>query len=134
MPILDFIKNRQKQQAETQPSQQQKPETAKEMYAQQSVQEGAARKSVRDISEADQAHAKDLGARVDKLTEPVRQNSAPQTSAPADTASSPEPMRQNMVSQDKQAPDLSPTSAQKGQTAKDRNVSSPQRDRGGWER
>jgi hypothetical protein len=112
MSFLDFIKNR--QQAEQEQASQPKPETAKEMYSRQAEQESAGRNAVAQIPDADKAQAKELGARLDKATQHIQQGASSSPEAPADGASSPEPMRQNMTAQDKEAPALSPTSGQRG--------------------
>jgi hypothetical protein len=121
MAFLDFIKNRQQSAAEQ--TQQQKPETAKEMYSRQAEQETAGQKPVQQLPDAEKSQARELGARLDKATQHVRQDAAPETPARADSTSSPEPMRQKMMAQDEQAPALSPTSAQLGQTANEKSPS-----------
>jgi hypothetical protein len=126
MAFLDFIKNRQAQpESAAQPSQQQKPETARQMYTQQAGQERAAQKSVQHIPEADKSEARDWGARLDKATQHIQHNGGAPAPAPADSTGSPEPMRQNMVAQNKSAPALSPTSAQLGQTANEKSAAQP---------
>ena len=115
MALLDFIRNRQQQSTEQQA--QPKPETAREMYANQAEQGQTGQRSVSQLSEADKTQARELGSRLDAATQQSRQND--RSAAPPTTgdAGSPEPMRQNMMSQDKPAPDLSPTSAQHGAVA-----------------
>jgi hypothetical protein len=121
MAFLDFIKNRNasQQQSVANKSQEQKPETAKEMYSRQAAQERADRKPVEQIPQADKAAAKSVGERIDKATQHLREQ-RPAQSSPGDSASSPEPMRQNMMNQDKAAPALTPTSAQAGTPAVDK--------------
>jgi hypothetical protein len=115
MALLDFIKNRQGQSPTAeQQSQQQKPETAKEMYTRQATQERADQKPVQQIPEADKSQAKELGARLDKATQHIQQSAPALTPAPADSTGSPQPMAQKMMNQDTAAPALSPTSAQSG--------------------
>jgi hypothetical protein len=135
MAFLDFVKNRQDQQSAQQTEQ--KPETAKAMYIQQ-------------LSDADRSQSKELGARLDKATQHIQQDTQPGAAAPADGTGSPEPMRQKMTAQDKAAPSLSPTSGQMGTPASEKDAtqpsqespkpeavkapSMPQHSRGGWER
>src|SRR5580658_11228328 len=118
MAFLDFIKNRQ-QQSSGEQTQQQKPETAKEKYSREAVQEKANKKPLDQMPADQQAKAAAVKERMEKATQHMSQNSAAPAAAPADGASSPQPMRQNMTGQDKTAPALSPTSAQRGQTEKD---------------
>jgi hypothetical protein len=126
MALLDFIKNRDGQRpAAEQQSQQQKPENAKEWHNRRDAELTAAQKPIREISEVDQSKARELGARLDKATQEIQQNAPASTPAPADSTSSPEPMRQNMTGQEKSAPDLSPTSAQLGQTANEKAAAAP---------
>jgi len=122
MAFLDFIKNRQQQSVEqpTQPKQ----ETAREMYAREAQQDTAGQRSVAQLPDVDKAQARELGERLDKATQSIRQDTGAGP-APADTTGSPEPMRQNMMSQDKSAPDLSPTSAQRGSVTHEQEASVP---------
>lgn len=158
MALLDFIKNRQ---ASEQPpvadkSQQQKPETAKEMYTREAANEKTARKPVEHMPEDAKAQVRETGALLDKATRHMNSDRSP-AQAPAGSSESPEASRQNMTHQDKAAHDLSPTSAQKGtpshelsspsvseptpETPKPNKTPSPtpeapapSRSRGGWER
>lgn len=125
MALLDFIKNRQSQEQTSQQSQQQKPETAREMYSRQAQQEQTGQTKVEQLSQADKSAAKELGARLDKATQHIRQDAANQATAPTDGAASPQPMRQNMLQQDHAAPSLSPTSAQRGQTQEEARGNAP---------
>jgi hypothetical protein len=127
MAFLDFIKYRQsgQQQPVDQSAQQPKPETAKEMYSRQAELERTGQKSVQQMPVAEKSQASALGARLDKATQHIQQNAPSQTPAPADGTSGPEPMRQNMTGQDKAAPNLSPTSAQMGQTANEKTAAAP---------
>jgi hypothetical protein len=114
--LLDFIKNRNtsQQQSVANKSQEQKPETAKEMYAREASRDDTNRKPVNEIPEADKAAAKAAGERLDKATQHLRENAPSQ---PGDSGGSREAVRQNMTGQDKTVPALSPTSAQTGQPA-----------------
>jgi hypothetical protein len=129
MAFLDFIRNRQQQSPE-QSSQQQKPETAREMYTRQAGEERAGAKPMEQLPQADRDQAKELGARLDKATQHLRQDAPAQTPSPSDSAGSPEAMRQNMTGQENAAPSLSPTSAQRGTTEQERPADSPSREDG----
>jgi hypothetical protein len=123
MAFLDFIRNRQQPSAE-QPAQQ-KPETAREMYARQSDP-----KPLDQLRPADREQAKDLGVRLDNAAQSVRQDTTPQSPSSSDGSSSPEAMRQNMTGQDNAAPSLSPTDAQNGKTEPEKTTASPSREDG----
>jgi hypothetical protein len=116
MALLDFIKNR-KQQPSTEQTQNQKPETAKQMYAREAAQDRANQKPEPQIADAEKVKAKELGARIDAVAQETQQKVPAQTPAPESGASSPEPQRQMMTAQDKVAPSLSPTTAQAGTPA-----------------
>jgi hypothetical protein len=148
MAFLDFVKNRQDQQSAQQTEQ--KPETAKAMYTREDAEGRAAQKPIQQLSDADRSQSKELGARLDKATQHIQQDTQPGAAAPADGTGSPEPMRQKMTAQDKAAPSLSPTSGQMGTPASEKDAtqpsqespkpeavkapSMPQHSRGGWER
>jgi hypothetical protein len=127
MALLDFMKDRKagQQQTVASKSQGQTPQTAKEMYTQQDTQEKVTQKPVEQIPEADKAKARDVGQRIDKATQHLQQNAPTQPSAPADGTGNREPMRQTMAGQDKSAPSLSPTSAQAGTPATEKNAPTP---------
>src|ERR1700728_630123 len=112
MAFLDFIRNSQEQSAD-QSSQSQKPETAREMYAREVGQGAPGQRTVGELPEAAREQAREIGARLDKATQHLRQDAAAPSPAPESTGS-PEPMRQSMMGQDNPAPALSPTSAQRG--------------------
>ena len=113
MGLIDWIKNRGQQPAE-QPSQQQQPEVSQETSARSSSE-----KTVGQLPENVRSEARDLGARVDQATRNIQSDAPASPQAPADGTDNQQPMRQNMASQDKPAPDLSPTSAQDGVPMKD---------------
>ena len=126
MAILDFIKNRRQQPEQ---SQNQKPETAKEMYARESVQDKAALKPIDRLPEQPRAELAEVKARLEIGTQHLNQNA--QTPAPSQadsTNNSPEAARQMMSGQEKAAPALSPTSGQLGKTANEQAGSSPSND------
>jgi hypothetical protein len=127
MAFLDFINNRQGQrpaaeQQSQQQSQQQKPETTREMNVPQS------QKSVAQIPDSEKSKARELGARIDTLAQNAQQKAPAQTQAPEGGASGPEPQRQMMTGQDKAAPALSPTSAQRGTPATEKDAPAPSQD------
>jgi hypothetical protein len=118
MAFLDFIKNREGQRpVAEQQSQQQKPETAKEMYTRKDAQDRAAMKPLDQIPADKQARVDAVRAEFEKSTQHQEESAPSAMPAPADATASPQPMQQKMMSQDKPAPDLSPTSAQKGTKA-----------------
>jgi hypothetical protein len=127
--FLDFIKNRNasRQEPDTSKSQEQKPETAKEMYTRQAAQDKANQKPIEQIPQADKDVAKSVGERIDRETQHLQERSPAQPSV-GETASSPEPMRQTMLSQNKAAPALTPTSAQAGITEAEKSAPSPSKD------
>jgi len=124
MAFLDFIRNRQEQSAE-QPSQ--KPETAREMYARQAEPGAAALRTVGELPDAAKEQAREIGARLDRATQHLRQDSAATSPSPESTGS-PEPMRQSMLGQDNAAPALSPTSAQRGAVGHEQESSASSRE------
>jgi hypothetical protein len=120
MAFLDFIRNRSasQQQSAQQQSQSPKPENAKQMYARQDAQERANSKPVDRLPPDQRAQVDAIRAKLDKATQHMGGNaqSHAQTEGHNDTR---EAARQNMTAQDKNAPALSPTSAQHGKTAHD---------------
>lgn len=116
MAILDFIKNRTQSQQTPQKPQEQKPETAKQMYARQAAEEKAKAKPVAEIPASDKAVAKDVAARIEKATQHLDKNAPAQPAAPIDSSATPAPARQNMTGQDKAQESLSPTDANAGKT------------------
>jgi hypothetical protein len=126
MAFLDFIRNRPEQSAEKS-SQAQKPETAREMYAHQSEQGAPGQRSVSELPDGAKEQAREIGARLDRATQHLRQGSAAPSNIPENTGS-PEPLRQNMMGQDNAAPALSPTSAQRGTVEHEQESSAPSRE------
>ena len=123
MGFLDFIRNRQGQRPAAEPqSQQQKPETAKEMYTRQASQETPAAKPLnQQISPEQMARVDAVKADLQKATQQPGPETPPTTPTPSGAAN-PQPMQQNMMNQDNAAPDLSPTSAQAGSRAMDQEA------------
>lgn len=113
MAFIDWIKEKvgAKQQSAKLP--QQKPETAKEMYARKSAQEAARRTPVAQLPEGEKAKARALGQTINNSSQPKAQNDN-SISESREGATSPQPMRQAMSQQENPAPALSPTSSQKG--------------------
>jgi hypothetical protein len=112
--LLDFIKNRNaaRQQSVAQ-TQQQKPETAKEMYSRQDAQKTTSN-AVDRMPPEQLAKVDEIKARMEKATQHVGQNAAAPQQSSGEEPGNRQAMRQNMVSQDKTAPSMSPTSAQAG--------------------
>jgi hypothetical protein len=127
MALLDFIKNGQQQSA-TQSSQNQKSETAKEMYTREAAREKSAVKPMDQMPPDQQGKVEAIREKLQKATQHIQQNAPAQQGAPTDSTARPEPMRQNMVSQDKAAPALSPTSGQAGVTAAGKSAATPSQD------
>lgn len=125
MALLDFLKNRQAQgQTAAEKSQQQMPETAKEMYTRAAVEEKANARSFDRMPADQQAKAAEIKERLEKATQhrtPEGQGAAPSRS---DSASSPQPLRQALSGQDQVAPALSPTTEQAGKTRSETRSSS----------
>jgi hypothetical protein len=125
MAFLDFINNRQGQSpAGEQQAQEQKPETAKQMYAREAAQDTASRKPEPQIPDAEKSKARELGARIDSVAQDAQQKAPAPAQAPEGGTSTPAAERQMMTGQDKAAPALSPTSAQKGTPATEKDASS----------
>jgi hypothetical protein len=127
MAFLDFINNRQGQRpAGEQQSQQQKPDTYKQAKTREAVEDKAALKPLDKLPEQPRADLNEVKARMEKASQQLNQNApAPAPSQADSTNDSREAQRQMMTSQDKAAPDLSPTSAQRGATAKEQDASKP---------
>lgn len=120
MAFLDFIRNREgQQQAGEQQSQQQKPSVSQDLSAGQSEREAALGKSPAQMPEEVRSEARNLGARLDNATRNIQADAPALPQAPTDATDNQQPMRQNMMSQEKPAPGLSPTSAQSGIPMKD---------------
>ena len=120
MAFLDFIRNRDGQRpAAEQQSQQQKPDVSQDIGARPSERGASAGKAVGQLPEDVRSEARNLGARLNQATRNIQSDAPASPQAPADATDSQQPMRQNMMSQDKPAPDLSPTSAQDGIPMKD---------------
>jgi hypothetical protein len=122
MAILDFIKNRQSQQQT--PSEQPKPETAKEMYTREASQDKANAKSLDQMTATGKARASDIRDDLQNSIKPAASQEAV-ISSPTDGDAAPHAVRQNMNNQDKAAPSLSPTSEQMGKTSADKEVAAP---------
>ena len=112
MAFLDFIRNREAQQSAVRPAEQQKPETAKQMYSREAAQEKVAGQPMR-LSPQTQAKVDEIKATLQSATRDLG-SSGPAAPSTADGATNPQPMAQNMLAQSKQVPALTPTSAQAG--------------------
>lgn len=122
MAILDFIKNRNaaQQQDSASKSQEQKHETAKEMYTRQESQAKASHQPMDRMPQEQQAKVEEIKGTLQKATQHMERGGGAPSSAPVEGSTNPQPMRQNAMSQEKAAPALSPTSAQKGTPATER--------------
>ncbi|HUN56492.1 MAG TPA: hypothetical protein VMU41_00115 [Candidatus Binataceae bacterium] len=121
MALLDFIKNRQTQQQSSAPEA--KPETAKEMYARESVQQKSSEKSPASLSPDQQARVREVQATMQQAAHSPDQTSSP--ASPSEGATNPQPMAQMTMNQDKAAPALSPTTAQTGTRSHEHENASP---------
>lgn len=120
MALLDFIKDRGAQTLAAEPqSQQQQPETAKQMYTRQAAQEQAAAKPSELVRPDQQARLAEAQGLYNKGTQEMTQSAPAATPAPQEGTANPQPMRQQMMGQERAAPDLSPTSAQASARAQD---------------
>ena len=121
MALLDFIRNRNssQQQSVANKSQQQKPETAKEMYTRQAGQEKAAE---RPITPEIKAQADRALATINKASQHL-QPQAP--AAPDGTTNAAHLQKQNH--QDKAQQALSPTDATTGKTAAQAKENTPEK-------
>ena len=114
MDLLGFIRDRAgKQQPSTAESTQQKPETAKEMYSRQAVEEKANRIAPTPDQEA---RAQKIGEELRKATQHMEQPSKASTNAPAEGGGN-AAQRQNQNHQAKAQESLSPTDDASGKTA-----------------
>jgi hypothetical protein len=126
MAFLDFMQKRTatQQSPVARTSQEQTPEapapqTARQMYAQQSAQEKTP--PLNQMPQDQQARLEAIKTTLQKATQHIDKNAAAPSPAPADSTDSQEAMRQKMTGQDKAAPALSPTSAEAGQRAAELN-------------
>ena len=101
------------------------PSTAKEMYARQTEQEKTNRKPMDQMPPEQQGKVEAIREKLQKATQHIQQNAPAQRGAPTESTTRPEPMRQNMVNQDKAAPALSPTTGQAGVTAEGKSAATP---------
>lgn len=129
MGFTDWIRNRQanRQQSVAQNTQEQKPETAKQMYNREAAQEEANRKPIEpQISEPHKVETRAAAELFDKVVrQPQGQGAPAQTPIPSDASGSPEAVRQKATNQDKSAAALSPTSAQKGTPETEKQTPAP---------
>jgi hypothetical protein len=113
MAFLDFVNNRQgaQQQAVAQKAQEQKPETAKEMYARQDAQHKAASKNITPEIKAQADRAMATMNKASGHAQSPAKRTAPET------GSAPQAQLQNQSRQDKAQSALSPTDGAAGKTA-----------------
>lgn len=124
MALLDFIKNRDVQRpVSEQQSQQQAPETAKQMHTREAAEERANRVAPTPDQEA---RAKKIGEEMLKGTQSAQERPATVTEAPADQGTNSAHL-QNQNHQNKTQEALSPTDGARGKTAVQEKVSAPER-------
>jgi len=120
MAFLDFIKNRDGQRsAGEQSSQQQQPETAKQMYARQATEEQGTPRFSELVQPRQQERLAEAQALYNKGTQEPPAPALPPAPTPAGGAANPQPMQQPMMGQETVAPDMSPTSAQASARSQD---------------
>ena len=124
MALLDFIKNRGAQQpAPEQQTQQSSPENAKQMYTREAAEQKASAKPLA-LNAKDNAATKDAGDLFRQGTQSNEQAVSSPTPATTDSNTAPQqPMVQPSMNQDKDAPALSPTSAQAAGRESEQGVS-----------
>ena len=115
MPFLDRFRGSKEQQpvVEQQSQQQPRNEVSRDVSTTRSQEQFAA-KPAEYVRPDQQSRLAEAQALYNKGTQEVQQTTPAPTSAPDDGTTNPQPMRQAMSGQDKAAPDLSPTSAQRG--------------------
>jgi hypothetical protein len=115
MALLDFMKNRNasQQQSVANKPQEQKPETAKEMYTREAVQEKANR--IAPTPDQEQ-RAQKIGEEMRKATQHLEQPAPPAANAPADGGSN-AALLQKQNHQGKAQEAMSPTDDAAGKTA-----------------
>jgi hypothetical protein len=114
MAFLDFIKNRGEQRpVGEQQSQQQQPETAKQMYTRESAQEKANRIAPTPDQES---RAQKIGDEIRNATQPAQERVAAAPAAPEDQGSN-SAYLQNQNNQERSQEALSPTDNTVGKTA-----------------
>jgi hypothetical protein len=118
MALLDFVKNRQanQQQDVAGKSQQQKPETAKQMYAREAAQEKTNAKPMDQMRPEQQAKVEQIKATLEKSTQHMNRDAAAPASAPANDGGNTAHM-QKQNNQEKTQAALSPTDNTAGKTA-----------------
>jgi len=114
MAFLDFIKNRGMQEQSAQQSQQQKPETYKQQMTREAAEDKSRAKPISQIPPDQQARVDAIKSDLQKATLSQGQTSDAPAAALQDGATSPQPMMQKSMNQDKAASPLSPTTAQVG--------------------
>jgi hypothetical protein len=115
MALFDFISNRDGQRtASEQQSQQQRPETYKEQKTREAAEEKVTAKPISQLPPDRQAQVDAVKSDLQKATQNQEQSAVVSAPTPQDGATSPQPMMQKSMNQDKVAPASSPTSAQAG--------------------
>src|ERR1700722_712794 len=123
MAFIDWIKNRGGQQpaVKQQSRQQQKPEVSQDLSAKPSQEQTARPADL--VRPEQQSRLAEAQALYRKGTKEISQTTSAPTPAPEGGTTNPQPMRQAMSGQEKVAPDMSPTSAQR--SARSEEVEGP---------
>jgi hypothetical protein len=115
MAFLDFMKERaQGQQPVAQTSQEQKPETAKQMYSREGAQEQATQKPVERMPEPAKQEAVDAARPAAKLMEQATSHESKTQDAPGGHADGKEALMHNQSGQEKSQEAMSPTDSHRG--------------------
>ena len=114
MAFLDFIKNRKAAQQQTvaPKPQERAPGNAREYFAREDARERAALKPIESLPAGEKAKLDDIKARFEKNTQHFSTNARSENMP--DVAGTQEAMRQKMTRQETIAPEMSPTSAERG--------------------
>jgi hypothetical protein len=125
MALLDFIKNRNAspQQSVAETTQQQKPETAKEMYSRQAVEDKANRVAPTPDQEA---RAQKIGEEMRSAMQPQERSSPAPSNAPGEGGTNAAQL-QNQNHQGKAQESLSPTDDARGKTAAHERQPAPEK-------
>lgn len=125
MSLFDRFTDSQKGQQNVAKAASEKPENTKQQSHRQHTQGNAGNKAFDQLPEEQRKQVDEVKARLEQATKHLSHDASASTPSPSDGANSPEAMRQKMSGQEKTAPDLSPTSMQKGQAAGEKSVSAP---------
>jgi hypothetical protein len=117
MAFLDFMKERaQAQRPDAQTAQEQKPESAKEMYTREAAQDHATRKPIEQMSDTAKQQAVEAAHPAAQLMEKATQHQGQSHDAPSNRSDGKEALRHNQSGHEKTQEAMSPTDGHKGHT------------------